>query len=70
MRGNKRHFPKYEIDIDEIDTPNYSKFDFRDTRITIKYLYPSAYKGDTRVKEIALFDRLRIVAIGKNEEGG
>lgn len=70
MRGNKRHFPKYEIDIDEIDTPNYSKFDFRDTRITIKYLYPSAYKGDTRVTEIALFERLRIVAIGKNEEGG
>lgn len=70
IRGNKKHFPKYDIDIDEVESPQFSKFDFRDTKITIKYLYPSAYQGDTTIREIVSFDRLKIVAIGKNEKRG
>lgn len=70
IRGNKKHFPKYDIDIDEVESPQFSKFDFRDTKITIKYLYPSAYQGDTTIREIVSFDRLKIVAVGKNEKRG
>ena len=66
MRGNKKHFPKYDIDINEVESPQFTKFDFRDTKLTVKYLYPSAYQGDTTIREIASFNRLKIVAVGKN----
>ena len=70
MRGNKKHFPKYDIDINEVESPQFTKFDFRDTKLTVKYLYPSAYQGDTTTREIASFNRLKIVAVGKNEKQG
>ena len=64
---NKKHFPKWNIEVNHKDDPKYNPFDFRDTEITVVYKLPSSYKGDTTMSLIANINGIKFMTIGKNE---
>ena len=64
---NKKHFPKWNIEVNQKDDHKYDPFDFRDTEITVVYKLPSSYKGDTTMSQIANINGIKFMTIGKNE---
>lgn len=64
---NKKHFPKWNIELSESAEIRHSPFDFRDTKVKVIYKLPSSYKGSTTIHRIANFDNIEFYTIGENE---
>jgi DNA invertase Pin-like site-specific DNA recombinase len=66
--ANKKHFPKWNIELSEAENITNNKFDFRDTIIKIIYKLPTSYTGDTQLSLIRKFNNIEFYTIGKNEK--
>ena len=66
LKTNKKHFPKWDIELQSSDTIQHGPFDFRDTLITVVYKMPSSYNGDIQMSEIANINGIKFLTIGGN----
>lgn len=67
LYANKKHFPRYRINIDRPDYAAYLPFDFSVIQLTIQYQYPSYYRGDTTLNTIFKDGNIVIQSIGRND---
>ena len=67
LKTNKKHFPKWSIELDKSEVTQHSPFDFRDTLITVIYKLPTSYNGDTHMSQIANVNGIKFLTIGENQ---
>ncbi len=63
---NKKQFPKWDIELEEIESKKYAKFDLRRTLIKVFFKLPSAYQDDSTQTLIGKFKNIQFWTIGKN----
>ena len=63
---NKKHFPKWEIQLEPLNNPNYPEFDLRNTLIKVFFKLPSSYQNDNTTKLIGEFKNIQYWTIGSN----
>jgi DNA invertase Pin-like site-specific DNA recombinase len=67
LKTNKKHFPKWSIELDKSEVTQHTPFDFRDTLITVIYKLPTSYNGDTHMSQIANVNGIKFLTIGENQ---
>lgn len=67
LKTNKKHFPKWNIELDKSEVTQHTPFDFRDTSITVIYKLPTSYNGDTHTSPITTINGIKFLTIGENQ---